>query len=123
MLIRSYLFALLIIFLTSSVSVALLLLYMNPMTNPEMAFILLGIGLFLVIASVSVPIIFFIKKVYYRGDVSMATMNASVRQGVLLSAGVIFMGAMHLYRVDDLKMILALWATIGCIEVMIQAVE
>jgi len=96
---------------------------MNPMTNPGMAFTLLGVGVFLAIASLLVPILFFMKKVYYRGDVNMGTMNASVRQGIFISAGVIFMAAMHLYHVDDLKMVLALWATIGCLEVMIQAVE
>lgn len=50
-------------------------------------------------------------------------MNASVRQGILISFGVVFTGVLYVFNITELRLILAVWATIGCLEVMIQAVE
>lgn len=64
--IRSYIFVLFIIFITSSISVGLLWFYMNPLTNPELALALLGTGVFLSLGSILIIFLFFLKKVYYR---------------------------------------------------------
>lgn len=69
------------------------------------------------------PIIFFIKKIYYRGDVHIQTMNASVRQAILITIGGILMLTLHMFHIDEARLIMTVWAIIGCIEVMIQAVE
>lgn len=121
--IRSYIFVLFIIFITSSVSVGLLYHYMNPLTNPELSLALLGTGIFLSAGSILIMLLFFIKKVYYRGDVTISTMNASVRQGILISFGIVFTGVLYLFHITETRLILAVWATLGCIEVMIQAIE
>jgi hypothetical protein len=60
---------------------------MNPVPDEtrKIAFYLMGGAVFLASSSLLAPIIFFIKKVYYRGDVSTITMNASIRQAILLT--------------------------------------
>ncbi|MFZ2255550.1 MAG: hypothetical protein WAW59_03750 [Patescibacteria group bacterium] len=69
------------------------------------------------------PIIFFIKKIYYRGDVSILTMNASVRQAILLTLGGIAMIILYFFRIFEPRLIAMIWLAIGCLEVMIQAIE
>lgn len=121
--IRLYLFILLIIFLVSATSVTLLLHYMNPIPNPPLAFSLLGIGIFLTASSLLAPILFFMKKVYYRGDVNLGTMNASIRQSILIATGIIFLGALLLYHITEWHILLTALTTLGCIEVMFQAID
>lgn len=121
--IRLYIFILLIIFLTSSASVVLLYLYMNPIPNPKLALSLLGIGAFLAISSFISPILFFFKKIYYRGDVNLSTMNSSIRQGILLSGGAIFMGVLFLFKIQEWHLFATAMATILCIEVIFQALD
>ncbi len=121
--IRAYFLFLFCIFGTSSISLVLLWFYMNPANNPELAFLLLFIGFFLFGISLLIPLIFFAKKIYYRGDVNLGTMNASVRQGILFMIGIIAMCALHLYQIHEMHFILAIWATVGCLEVMIQVLD
>lgn len=121
--IRFYFFLLFFIFITSSTSVALLYFYMNPIPHPVRALILMGIGIFLVLASFLAPTLFFMKKVYYRGDVNLSTMNASVRQGILLSLMTIFLSVLSIYNVQEWHIIATGIATIVCVEVMFQAID
>lgn len=123
MTIRLYMFILMIIFLTSGLSVTLLLFYMNPLSNPELSLILLSIGVFLFASSLLSPIIFFMKKIYYRGDVSIFTMNASVRQSILLVLGGVLFFWLYLYRISDRNILLIIVATIACIEIMFQVLD
>lgn len=118
-----YFSLLLIIFITSSTSVGLLYFYMNPIPNPERALILMGIGSFLALVSLLAPIIFFLKKIYYRGDVNLGVMHSSLRQSILLGLLAIFMGIMTLYKVTETKVLVAAIATVLCIEIMFQALD
>gem|GEM_PF-6957480 len=68
---KSYFLILFIIFLVSGSSVGLLLFYMNPFSDIKMAIVLMGIGASLCSISFLAPFLFFIKKIYYRGDVSI----------------------------------------------------
>ncbi len=122
---KSYLFILFIIALTSIGSIALLLFYMNPIPEDtrKIAFYLMWGAVFLASSSLLAPVIFFIKKIYYRGDVSILTLNASVRQAILLTLGGIAMVIFYFFRILEPRLIATIWLAIGCLEVMIQAVE
>lgn len=120
---RAYFFILFLIFLASSTSMAMLYFYMDPTTAVMMGFSLMAAGLFLAASSSLSLILFFMKKVYYRGDVSISTIHASIRQAMLLTIGAILMMALYGAHIYEPKLILTVWLTIGCIEVMIQAIE
>ena len=119
----SYFLILFLIFISSLSSVLLLLFYMNPVTEPGIAFSLMGLGLFLALSSFLACILFFLKKLYYRGDVHVRTMNASLRQAILITIGVILMLTLRAFHIYESKLILTVWMVLACLEVMIQAVE
>ncbi len=81
---KPYFFILLIIFLSSSASAGLLLFYLSPEQDPRLAFSLMAIALGLASSSFLSFLFFFIKKIYYRGDVTLSTMSASIRQSLLV---------------------------------------
>jgi hypothetical protein len=68
-------------------------------------------------------ILFFIKKIYYRGDVNIGTIHASIRQSILISIGCILMLGLHSVHSYEDRLIAMIWLTLGCIEVMAQAIE
>ncbi|MBP9779083.1 hypothetical protein KBD33_00500, partial [Candidatus Gracilibacteria bacterium] len=68
-------------------------------------------------------LIFFTKKIYYRGDVYIRTMNASLRQGMLITIGGLLMLTLRAFHVYEPRLILTVWMVIACLEVMVQAVE
>lgn len=121
--IRLYFFLLFIIFLASSTSIGLLYFYMNPVPNPERALVLMGMGIFLACSSLLAPILFFLKKIYYRGDVNLSVMHSSVRQSLLLVLLIIFIIIMNLYSIKETHILLAAIFTVLCIEIMFQALE
>lgn len=121
--IRLYLSLLFIILLASGVSVAVLLFYMDPLNDPSLAFSLMATGVFLASSSFLSMFIFFTKKIYYRGDVNLSTMHASIRQSILLSIGGLLMITLYGLRIYETRLIWTVWLTLGCIEVMIQAIE
>ena len=96
---------------------------MNPLSQVELSLTLLSIGVFLSTSSFLAPLIFFIKKIYYRGDVSIFTMNASVRQAILLVLCGIFLTWMQLYHIDDQNIVLIAITTVLCIEIMFQSMD
>ena len=63
------------------------------------------------------------KKIYYRGDVTVRTMNASLRQAILMTLGTMMTIFLFMFGVVEARMVAAVWAIVGCIEVMIQAIE
>lgn len=73
------------IFLTSSLSAALLLFYLDPESNFAVAFTAMGIAAFLSIASFFSMAFYAFKKIYYRGEIHPGVFYASVRQGILFS--------------------------------------
>jgi hypothetical protein len=96
---------------------------MDPTTAPMMGFSLMGIGVFLAGSSFLSLTLFFIKKIYYRGDVNHGTIHASIRQSILLSIGGILMIALYGAHIYESRLIATVWLTLGCIEVMAQAIE
>ncbi|PID84269.1 hypothetical protein CSB09_01945 [Candidatus Gracilibacteria bacterium] len=118
---RLYFFILFLIFISSSASVVLLYYYMTP--SSSLALVLMGASLFLMLGSLFSPVLFFVKKIYYRGDVNISTMNSSLRQGILVTTGIIMMLVFQVFQINEQQLVFALWATLGCMEVMAQALE
>ncbi len=120
---RAYFFILFLIFLASVSSMAMLYFYMDPTTAIMMWFSLMGIGLFLATSSFLSLALFFIKKVYYRWDVHLSTIHASIRQAILLSVWCILMISLYGVHIYEPRLIFTVWLTLGCIEVMMQVIE
>ncbi len=120
---RAYFFILFLIFLASIASIAMLYFYMDPTTAILMAFSLMGMAVFLAWSSFLSLTLFFLKKIYYRGDVNISTIHASIRQAILLSAWWILMVGLYGAHIYEPKLIATVWLTLGCIEVMAQAIE
>ncbi len=120
---KSYFLILFIIFLSSASSALLLLYYMSPEKNIQTALILMGASVFLTSSSIFSMLIFFMKKIYYRGDVTISTMNASLRQAILITIGGIMVFILYALHIFEPKLVMIVWAAIGCLEVMAQAVE
>jgi hypothetical protein len=120
---RAYFFILFLIFSASSASIAMLYFYMDPTTALMMAFSLMGMAIFLAWSSLLSLILFFLKKVYYRGDVNVSTIHSSIRQAILLSVGWILMAWLYGVHIYEPRLIATVWLTLGCIEVMAQAIE
>jgi hypothetical protein len=96
---------------------------MNPVSEPLMALSLMGLGIFLAASSFLTFLLFFIKKLYYRGDIQISTMNASLRQAILITIGGLLMLTLRAFHISEPRLILIVWAVLACFEVMIQAVE
>lgn len=120
---KPYFFILFIIFLSSSASAGLLLFYLNPELDPKLAFSLMTIALILTGSSFLSGFLFFCKKIYYRGDVTLSTMSASIRQSLLIMLGAVMMGILFALHIYESRLIMMVWAALACLEVMIQAVE
>lgn len=120
---RAYFFILFLIFSASSASIAMLYFYMDPTTALMMAFSLMSMAIFLAWSSLLSLILFFLKKVYYRGDVNVSTIHSSIRQAILLSVGWILMAWLYGAHIYEPRLIATVWLTLGCIEVMAQAIE
>ncbi|MBC7498484.1 hypothetical protein H7170_02460 [Candidatus Gracilibacteria bacterium] len=120
---RAYFFILFLIFLASSSSMAMLYWYMDPTTNMMMGFSLMSMGLFLTGSSFLSLALFFVKKIYYRGDVHISTIHTSIRQAILISIGGILMIGLYGTHIYEPRLIATVWLTLGCIEVMAQAIE
>lgn len=120
---KPYFFILFIIFLSSTSSAALLLFYLNPELDTKLAFSLMTFALFLAGSSILSIILFFLKKIYYRGEVALSTMSASIRQSILLVIGWLMMGLLFALQIADNQLIAMVWAALACFEIMIQALE
>jgi hypothetical protein len=102
---------------------AMLYWYMDPTTNVMMGFSMMGMGLFLTLSSFLSLGLFFVKKIYYRGDVYVSTLHTSIRQSILISVGSILMIGLYGAHIYEPRLIATVWLTLGCIEVMAQAIE
>lgn len=120
---KPYFLILLVIFLSSSLSAWLLFFYLNPELDPKLAFSLMGIAILLAGSSFLAFFLFFLKKIYYRWDVTLSTMSASIRQGMLIMLGTFMMTILFAFHIFESRLIMMIWAAIACLEVMIQAVE
>lgn len=88
-------FILWIIFLTSTLSAALLTVYLDPESNFSVALTAMGTAVFLAAASASSVVFYAFKKIYYRGEIHPGVFHASVRQGILFSLVAIGLVAFH----------------------------
>lgn len=123
MTLKPYFFILLVIFLSSSSSAALLLFYLNPELDTKMAFSLMAAALFLAGASLLSMVLFFIKKLHYRGEVTLSTMSASIRQAIFIVIGILMTVLLYALQIAEKNLILMVWAAVACMEIMIQALE
>lgn len=64
--IKAYLLTLFLTFITSLLSMVLLLFYMDIETNPVVGYITMGLATFLTSTSILTILIFAFKKIYYR---------------------------------------------------------
>jgi hypothetical protein len=55
--------------------------------------------------------------------VSISTLNASVRQSILITAGGIMTFTLYALQIFEPRLIMIVWAAVSCLEVMAQAVE
>lgn len=78
-----------LILVLSMFSGTLLYFYMDPERNLPVAYAMMGTALYLMSASFITIVLYIFKRVYYRGAVSMTTMQSSVRQGFLFACGLI----------------------------------
>ncbi len=83
----------------------------------------MSMAVFLTSSSLLSLILFFFKKIYYRGDVHISTIHSSIRQSILLTIGGIMMTFLYGAHIYETRLIITLWLTLGCIEVMVQAIE
>jgi glucan phosphoethanolaminetransferase (alkaline phosphatase superfamily) len=97
--IKVYLLTLFLTFLTSIASVLLLLFYMDVETNPAVGYVTMGLAVFLAAASLLTIFIFAFKKIYYRGEVYIQTVNSSLRQAIFFTLAGIGMVAFYHYGV------------------------
>ncbi len=83
--IKIYLITLLLIFLTSWISMILLLHYMDPESNLKVALATMWVAAFLTFSALLTLIIYFFKKIYFRWEIFMTHLNASLRQGIFIT--------------------------------------
>ena len=50
-------------------------------------------------------------------------MNASLRQAIFITIGIMLMLTLRAFHIYESKLILTVWMVLACLEVMIQAVE
>lgn len=120
---KPYFFILFVIFLSSSASSMLLYFYLNPELDTKVAFSLMSFALFLAGSSFLAMLLFFMKKIHYRGEVSLSTMSASIRQAICIIIGLIMTGILYGLSIAEYRLILMVWAAIACLEIMAQAIE
>jgi hypothetical protein len=97
--------------------------YMDPTTAPLIGLSLMAAWVFLAGSSFLSLALFFTKKIYYRWDVYLSTIHSSIRQAILLTTGWLLMIALYGMHIYEARLILTVWLTLGCIEVMAQAIE
>jgi hypothetical protein len=80
-----YITVLVTILSISSISAGLLYSYLDPERNLPVAYTTMGIALGLGLASLTGLMLYFFKRIYYRGIVSPTILYGSVRQGFLIA--------------------------------------
>lgn len=120
--IKLYLLTLLIIFLTSSVSMALLLYYMDPDSNLKVAYITIGVAAFLCISSLLSLIIYFFKKIYYRWEMFMSNLNSCLRQAIFVTTYILWIIVFNNIWVLNYKTALLLLVPLLFIEILFQSI-
>lgn len=120
---RVYLLVLLFMFLCSLLSVGLLLTYMDIERNLPVGYASMGLAVFLAMSSALALIIFFIKRVIERGEVFVHTVNSSLRQGMLLSVGVMSLLVFHKLNILTWQTGLLLTSALLFIEMLSRSIS
>lgn len=121
--IRIYLITLLIIFFTSCVSMVLLLHYMDPETNLRVAFATMWVATFLTASSIITLIIYFFKKIYFRWEIYLSNLNASLRQSIFLTSYMIWIVVFIWMWVYNIKTAVLLFVVLLFIELIFQTIS
>lgn len=121
--IRIYLITLVIIFFISSLSLLLLLYYMDPETNLSVAIVTISVASFLTICSIITILIYFIKKIYYRWEMFLSYLNSSLRQWIFLSVWIIWTIVFYSIWVYNIKTIWLLLFTLILVELVFQTIS
>ncbi len=118
--IKIFLTFIFILFIISLTTLILILNFMDPYSNTRIAIITASISFVLSLTSFLTFILYFFKKIYYRGEVFLYHLTSSFRQSFLLSLAflwVIFF--MKLWIISFLSVFL-LFLIIIFIELLIQ---
>lgn len=83
----------------------------------------MGFAIFLAWSSLLAIFLFFIKKIHYRGEVTLSTMSASIRQAIFIVIGGIMTGLLYSLQIAEPKLIMMVWAAVACLEILIQTLE
>ena len=78
-----------VIFLLSFISASLLYFYMDPERNLPVAYATMGVALTLCCTSLLSLVLYFFKRIYYRGMVDASILHTSIRQGLLVTLGLV----------------------------------
>lgn len=90
------LLTLLLIFFISSLTIFLILFFLDPYRNETISLISIFISCTLFITSFLSIFIYFIKKVYYRWEVSIDHVFSSLRQWFLINAFIIWLVILYI---------------------------
>lgn len=79
------------IFFVSALTLGLILNYLDPFRNEWLSYFLMGSTFFLSVTSLGTIVLYFFKKVYYRGEVFISHIFSTLRQSALIAT--FFIGA------------------------------
>ncbi|HRI36200.1 MAG TPA: hypothetical protein PK765_03935 [bacterium] len=118
-----YILLLLIIHITSVLSMYLLYRFMDIERDIVLSVGSMGISALLAVMSLVGIVLYFIKRIWYRGEVSFATLMTSVRQGTLLAIFLLAMIAFHRFGIMQVSTVGLLASTLICLELLIGSLD
>jgi hypothetical protein len=121
--ITPYVILLLLIHATSLLSVYFLYRYMDIERDIVLAVGAMGIAVFLAVLSLTGIVLYGIKRVWYRGEVSFATLMSSVRQGALFAIFLIALAAFYRFEIIQISTVGLLVSTIVCFELLVGSLD
>lgn len=121
--ITPYVILLLLMHATSLLSVYFLYRYMDVERDIVLAVGAMGIAIFLAVLSLAGILLYLVKRIWYRGEVSFATLMSSVRQGALLAIFLIALAAFHRFGIMQISTVGLLVSTIICFELLVGSLD
>lgn len=120
---RFLLLMLLLIAGISAMSFVSLFLYLDPYTNTTLAIILVSVSFFLLVSSLLGVILYFFKKIYFRGDVGVYNVITSVRQAAFISAYIMSLLVFLYFEIPLIFPLIALFFVVTFLELFIQSLH
>lgn len=121
--ITPYIVLLLLIHATSLLSIYFLYRFMDVERDIVLAVGAMGIAVFLAVMSLAGMILYLIKRIWYRGEVSFSTLMSSVRQGALFAIFLIALAAFHKFGIMQVSTVGLLVSTIACFELLVGSLD